>query len=171
MKKGIVISTMIAGVFVSIISVAEPIGSFPEYIKFCSRYSDQCVNDSNVSVLVYSDDLINLLNRVNIDINKRIRPDNNKDGYHWSLETLSGNCNDYVVQKRAVLHDYGISFNNLLMVAVYTSSGIGHMVLVVRTDRGNFVLDNLRNRIVLFKDSGYTLIRMQSVSDINLWER
>ena len=45
----------------------------------------------------------------------------------------------------------------------------GHAVLVVRTDRGDFVLDNMRNKVLLWSDTEYTFLKMQSSRHAAQW--
>lgn len=47
--------------------------------------------------------------------------------------------------------------------------GDGHAVLTVKTDRGEFILDNETQDIVLWWETGYQLVNPQSQTDPNIW--
>ena len=50
-----------------------------------------------------------------------------------------------------------------------TPSGIGHLVLVVATNKGNLVLDNLSETIVPWQLTRYQWVKIQSSSDARYW--
>ncbi len=56
---------------------------------------------------------------------------------------------DYVLAKRRALIQAGISPSALRIAYVKTRGGEGHAILVVKTDRGEFVLDNLNGKVRL----------------------
>ena len=47
--------------------------------------------------------------------------------------------------------------------------GDGHAVLTVKTDKGEFVLDNQNDEILLWSDTGYRFVKRQSQADPNVW--
>jgi predicted transglutaminase-like cysteine proteinase len=55
--------------------------------------------------------------------------------------TFEGDCDDHAVTKRAVLNKHGWSLASLWPLSVI-ADGDGHMVLLVLTDRGDYILDN-----------------------------
>jgi predicted transglutaminase-like cysteine proteinase len=65
----------------------------------------------------------------------------------WSYPVKYGDCEDYVLQKRHELIQAGFHTSNLLITVVLQPNGDGHAVLTVRTDRGDFVLDNLVSKV------------------------
>ena len=48
-------------------------------------------------------------------------------------------------------------------------SSRGHAVLTVRTNRGDFVLDNLTTKVMLWKDTPYTYLKRQSARHAGHW--
>jgi predicted transglutaminase-like cysteine proteinase len=58
----------------------------------------------------------------------------------------------------------------LRLSAVKTGSGIGHLVLVVVTTKGNLVLDNLTDAIRPWQDTDYRWLKIQSASDARFWQ-
>jgi predicted transglutaminase-like cysteine proteinase len=47
--------------------------------------------------------------------------------------------------------------------------GDGHAVLTVKTDRGDFVLDNQEPKVLLWTDTGYRFVKRQSEQNPNRW--
>jgi hypothetical protein len=47
--------------------------------------------------------------------------------------------------------------------------GEGHAVLTVKTDRGEFVLDNQAEEILPWFETGYRFVKRQSQRDPNVW--
>ena len=48
-------------------------------------------------------------------------------------------------------------------------NGEGHAVLTVRTDRGDYILDNLINRVRLWSETGYRYLKRQAVDHTGHW--
>jgi predicted transglutaminase-like cysteine proteinase len=57
----------------------------------------------------------------------------------------------------------------LLVTVVRDNEDEGHAVLTVITDKGDYVLDNKNEFIVLWSDTGYRFVKRQSQSDPNVW--
>jgi predicted transglutaminase-like cysteine proteinase len=52
---------------------------------------------------------------------------------------------------------------------VKTASGIGHLVLVVVTTKGDMVMDNLSETIRSWQSTNYQWLKIQSASDPRFW--
>jgi len=113
---------------------------------FCIRNPNQCAGGGAASINL-DDAGLSKLKRVNSEVNRSIRPRNDAKRDTWTLNPASGDCEDYVVTKRARLIKMGFPPSALRIASAKTRSGIGHAVLIVRTSEGNFVLDNLTNAI------------------------
>lgn len=88
----------------------------------------------------------------------------------WSYPTNGkGDCEDYVIEKRKRLMAAGFPRQALLITVVRDKKGDGHAVLLVRTDRGDFVLDNQEQKVKLWTDTGYRFIKRQSQENPNRW--
>ena len=87
----------------------------------------------------------------------------------WSYPTSVGDCEDYVLLKRRKLIKAGFKPSNLLITVVKQRNGDGHAVLTVRTDRGDFILDNLVGRINDWRDTPYTYLKRQSTDYAGRW--
>ncbi len=114
------------------------------------------------------------LQRINRDVNDEVEP--MSDLEHWgTLERWSyptdgkGDCEDYVLEKRKRLMDAGWPRQSLLITVVKDKKGDGHAVLTVKTDRGDFVLDNQETRVKAWTDTGYRFVKRQSEQDVNKW--
>jgi predicted transglutaminase-like cysteine proteinase len=57
----------------------------------------------------------------------------------------------------------------LLVTVVRDKGGDGHAVLTVKTDKGELVLDNQNEQILLWSETGYRFVKRQSQSDPNVW--
>ena len=55
------------------------------------------------------------------------------------------------------------------MTVVRDHNGNGHAVLTVKTDRGEYILDNQTNDVLSWADTGYRFVKRQSQSDPNVW--
>ena len=57
----------------------------------------------------------------------------------------------------------------LLITVVLDERREGHAVLTVATQAGDFVLDNRRNEVLLWNETGYTFLKRQSQQDPRRW--
>ncbi len=145
---------------------SQPIGHF----EFCQQYPSECASKtSNPGLLKLTPALWSRMQDVNNSINVMIEPITDEDQWHkeevWSLPTNKGDCEDYVLLKRKLLIEQGVPASNLLITVVRQKNGDGHAVLAVRTDRGDFILDNLEGKIKSWEKTGYRFLKRQS--DLN----
>jgi predicted transglutaminase-like cysteine proteinase len=63
----------------------------------------------------------------------------------------------------------GFPRSSLLVTVVRDERGDGHAVLTVKTNKGEFVLDNLRDGVRPWSESPYRFVKRQSQQDQNLW--
>lgn len=115
---------------------------------------------------------LGLLDRVNRDVNGAMRPQPESGRTDvWKIGGSSGDCEDYALTKRAALLRKGFPTSALLMTTVITGRGESHAVLMVRTDRGDFVLDNLNQIVKPWNSTGYKFLTMQSPDNPRVWVR
>jgi predicted transglutaminase-like cysteine proteinase len=145
-----------------------------QHVRFCLRYPSDCKSDSRENERIeLSLETLELLKRVNRSVNLSITPiakdygSNLGDG--WKIAPAIGDCNDYAVTKRHELLESGLPSKGLRLSVVKTSSGIGHLVLVVVTTKGDLVLDNLTEVIRPWLSTDYHWLKIQSVSDSRFW--
>jgi predicted transglutaminase-like cysteine proteinase len=65
--------------------------------------------------------------------------------------------------------DAGWPREALLMTVVRERNGNGHAILTVKTDKGEFILDNQDEEIRLWSETGYRFVKRQSQTDPNVW--
>ena len=65
--------------------------------------------------------------------------------------------------------DIGFPRQALLMTIVRDQEGNGHTILTVKTDRGDYVLDNMAAEIRSWDETGYKFVKRQSQTDPNIW--
>ena len=112
--------------------------------------------------------------RVNKLVNETIKPLSDLEHWgvveHWSYpDDGYGDCEDYVLLKRRMLIQSGWPREALLVTIVRDKKDEGHAVLTVTTDKGDYVLDNQNEHILLWWKTGYRFVKLQSRSDPNVW--
>ena len=112
--------------------------------------------------------------RINRWANDNIEP--MTDMEHWGVgerwdypDDGYGDCEDYVLLKRQMLIKAGWPRSALLVTVVRDKKGDGHAVLTAKTDKGEFVLDNQNESVVLWSESGYRFVKRQSQANPNAW--
>lgn len=116
----------------------------------------------------------NTLVEINRSVNAAIKPVTDVDHWgvadRWDIPTDGrGDCEDYVLLKRKMLMERGFPRQSLLVTVVIDHQGDGHAVLTVKTDHGDFVLDNMRDDILAWVKTGYRFVKRQSQEDPNRW--
>lgn len=110
---------------------------------------------------------------VNFSVNERIKPMTDMEIYgieeYWAYPTTVGDCEDYVLLKQRELHQAGIPLTDLLITVVRKPNGEGHAVLTARTDRGDFVLDNLTDEVMRWDETDYTYLKRQAANHTGRW--
>lgn len=144
---------------------------------FCTRYPQDCASTperslSSVEVSMRWRELT----VVQAWVNAAISPRNVRPGQFdaWLLFPPEGNCNDYAVTKRHLLLDAGWPASALLLAEVQlVATGEHHLVLVVRSGTGDWVLDNLRPLVVRLEETRnyYRLQRIESAENPMSWTR
>ena len=146
------------------------------WVDFCGRRPEEC----NLGLLKPLDVRLTKaswvqLNRINRQVNGAIEPMTNLAHWgttldHWDYPVDGkGDCKVYALYKRKLLIDAGFPRQALLMTVVRDLEGEGHAILTVKTDRGEFVLDNLSDEIRPWDATGYTYLKRQAQSDPNVW--
>jgi predicted transglutaminase-like cysteine proteinase len=146
------------------------------WVDFCGRRPEECDVERLPPVDVrLTDQTWAVLSRVNRDVNAAIQPISNFDHWgtmldHWDYPVDGkGDCKIYALYKRKLLLDDGFPRQALLMTIVRDLQGEGHAILTVKTDRGEFILDNLADEIRPWTAPGYRFVKRQSQEDPNRW--
>jgi predicted transglutaminase-like cysteine proteinase len=145
-----------------------------QHVRFCLRYPSDCKsNPADTDRIDLNTETSAVLKRVNHSVNLAIVPtlksygSNLGDG--WTIAPGAGDCNDYAVTKRHELLESGLPSKALRLSVVTTRSGIGHLVLVVVTTKGDLVLDNLTEAIRPWQSTDYHWLKIQSATDAKFW--
>jgi predicted transglutaminase-like cysteine proteinase len=152
-------------------SARPPIG----WTEFCSEYAPECetkpvaARDVALTAKGWKD-----LLRINKWVNETIKPITDLE--HWGVverwnypDDGYGDCEDYVLLKRRMLIQAGWPRQALLITVVRDKHGDGHAVLTVKTDKGELILDNQNEEILLWSETGYRFVKRQSQNDPNVW--
>lgn len=130
---------------------------------FCMQNSVEC-KSSSTSKINYSFRLMRTLANVNREVNASIEAQNDLGIDKWTLNPEQGDCEDYLLTKRSILAKSGIDIGALRIATATTSTGEGHAVLIVKTNRGDFVLDNRTNLIKPFNRTDLSFIAISGVN-------
>ncbi|MEH2509796.1 putative transglutaminase-like cysteine proteinase [Nitrobacteraceae bacterium AZCC 1564] len=152
-------------------SARSPMG----WIEFCADHPADCKSGpTQARDIVMTQAAWKDLVRVNRWVNETVKPITDMDHWgvieKWSYPTDGyGDCEDYVLLKRKMLIDAGWPREALLITVVRDKKGEGHAVLTVKSDKGEFILDNQNEDIVAWTDTGYRFVKRQSQTDQNAW--
>ena len=146
------------------------------WVDFCSRYAADCdVQPMDPADVDLTPAALKEIERVDRQVNTAVTPVTDMD--HWGVVDRwdypvdgKGDCEDYALLKRNILIQKGYPRQALLMTVVKDHEGEGHAILTVKTNRGEFVLDNLTDKVLAWSDTGYKFIKRQSQSDPNVWQ-
>jgi predicted transglutaminase-like cysteine proteinase len=161
------------GLLTPIVDASPTLAPF-QHVRFCLRYPSDCKSDPAESERIdLNAENLELLKRVNHSVNMSIIPapksygPNLADG--WRIAPEMGDCNDYAVTKRHELIESGLPSRALRLSVVKTASGIGHLVLVVVTTKGDIVMDDLTEVIRPWQGTDYHWLKIQSATDSKFW--
>ena len=149
-------------------------GPTPAWIEFCTQMPDECAHDpSEPDTSVLDQDIWKTIVAVNERVNREILPVTDQD--HWGVadrwdypDDGMGDCEDIQLLKRRLLTRAGLPQRALRMTVVIDEIGAGHAVLMARTDRGDFILDNKRNAVLPWQETGYRYVKREG-SDGRQW--
>jgi predicted transglutaminase-like cysteine proteinase len=139
----------------------------------CVNYSWACAHSGRRNTQITQEQMNEAI-RVNSRVNGSVRQISDMEQYGredvWALPTArGGDCEDIALLKMLELIQAGLPPERLLLATVLDRNRQGHAVLVLRTGRGYYVLDNLTNEVRLWEQTGYTFIRMQNPDAPSTW--
>lgn len=154
---------------------SEETGAPIGWVDFCRENPDDCrVPALRPATIILDEKNWRQIVRVNAAVNKEVEPVTDME--HWGeVERWSypddgkGDCEDYVLEKRRRLMRAGFPRQALLVTVVRDHKGDGHAVLTVKTDRGDFILDNQAPKVLVWSETGYRYIKRQSQEHPNRW--
>lgn len=161
-------------------------------VRFCAARLDLCDlmaetqaattdSDGRVETVQLTPALWRAMQAVNADVNWQIAPESDEAIYGvrevWAMPISEGaararrrgDCEDYVLEKRARLLAWGVPAA-ALQITIGQAPEVGrHTVLIVRTDRGDFVLDNRTAEIVGVDQAPYQWLTRQAGAGLLNW--
>lgn len=149
---------------------SQPIGHY----EFCQQAPAECrATGRNVAPDRMTTKAWATMVEINDRVNTTIIPRTDMEMWGkeeiWSYPVKYGDCEDYVLLKRHELIGAGFKPSNLLITVVLQPNGDGHAVLTVRTDQGDFILDNLVSAVMDWRDTRYRYLKRQSVANAGKW--
>ena len=143
---------------------AKPVAAWSD---FCRRYPDECaVDPSEPAKVEVTQETWRTIMSINRRVNARIKPQTDKA--HWGVvdrwdlaEDGQGDCEDYQLLKRKLLAERGLPRRAMRMTVVIDELNEGHAVLMIRTDRGDYILDNKTNAVLPWEQTGYVFVKRE----------
>jgi len=142
------------------------------YYAMCADHPNLCrarsgrIATSRDGSVVLTGVALDQLNAVNATVNAAIKPAYREA---WTPEQPAGDCKDFAMTKRQRLIESGWPSSALPVAIVLTALGEKHLVLVARTSRGDFVLDNLADAIAPWTSAPYSWEKILSTTDGLVW--
>jgi predicted transglutaminase-like cysteine proteinase len=160
-----------AGKFAPEQGLANPPGG---YVSFCLRSPETCEHSMLGAIpLAMTPARWKLLDEINEAVNSSIKAVTDEVLYgkleYWTFPGAAGDCEDFVLLKRKLLIERGVSPADLLITVVLDERQQGHAVLTVATAEGDFILDNRRNTVRAWNETGYRFMKRQSAGNPNVW--
>jgi predicted transglutaminase-like cysteine proteinase len=138
------------------------------WVRFCEQFAAECaVNLTEPAIVQLDSATWNTIVAINRRVNAKVKPITDKD--HWNLvdrwefpEDGMGDCEDFQLLKRRMLVERGIPRRAMRMTVVIDELGEGHAVLMIRTNRGDYILDNKTSAVLPWHQTGYVFVKRES---------
>lgn len=145
------------------------------WVEFCQRYKGECDGAGLPAADVnLTDKAMREIQQVNAFVNHAVEAVSDME--HWGVVDRwdyptdgKGDCEDYALMKRKMLIERGFPRQALLVTVVRDENNEGHAVLTVKTNAGEFILDNLNDEVKPVSRVAYRLMKRQSQQDQNVW--
>ena len=135
------------------------------FYKFCERKPERCAPSQEVRQIPLNSENRQKLEEVQRGVNRSL-----SGLERWNDDATRNDCTDYALTKRSRLLDMGYPPSALLIAVAYVPSGEAHLLLVVVTDQGDFVLDNLRGTVVRWDQLPYRWVMRSTPQDPKTWQ-
>jgi predicted transglutaminase-like cysteine proteinase len=146
-------------------TVVAPIAA----IRFCMDNAGECQGGAPETVALTEERWAEL-EVVNRKVNAAIAPKPDAGPDTWTLGADAGDCDDYAVEKRHELIARGWPASAVTLAVARITGGEFHLVAVVATDRGDYVLDNLHTAVMPWQRTGYGWMMRSEARDPRLWQ-
>lgn len=148
---------------------AKPIQAREE---FCNRNPADCAIDlAEPEAIELTPKVWKTIVRINKQVNSTIIPVTDQDYVgvidRWEFPKEGmGDCEDIQLLKRRKLEEAGFPRRAMRMTVVLDEVGAGHAVLMIRTNRGDYILDNKAKAVLPWRKTGYTYIKRESAENL-----
>lgn len=147
----------------------------PGFTRSCARYAWLCSDRHAAGRSISGTAMLGLAQQVNAQVNRAVAPLTDPENYgvaeYWTLPGNGrGDCEDYALDKYRRLLDAGVDSRDLRLAVVLDRNRDNHVVLVLRINRTDLVLDSLTSKILPWNQTGYDFLAMQMGEDKSLWE-
>lgn len=138
------------------------------WTDLCRRSPTECrVDVREADTVELTPKLWKTIVAINNRVNREIEAVTDED--HWGVvdrwdlpEDGKGDCEDFALLKRKRLAEAGVPRRAMVMTVVIDEENAGHAVMMIRTDRGDFILDNKRNAVLPWNQTGYVYVKRES---------
>jgi predicted transglutaminase-like cysteine proteinase len=142
------------------ISFGAPVDGPFGAVDFCKREPQECRLARDTGPVTETPALMELIRKINLDVNHEIEAGKDLDLYgqeeYWTLpQNGKGDCEDYALLKRKRLIAQGVPAASLIMAFVVAKNGEGHAVLVFRTGKNDYVLNNLTDALLPWTETDF----------------
>ncbi len=147
------------------------------HVEFCKENPSVCTLNGESPVVVKLDETRwNELIELNSAVNARIKPITDREQFgveeYWTYPTNgAGDCEEYVLEKQRQLLARGWPQSAVLITVVKDQQNAGHAVLVVRTDKGDVILDNQIEAVMPWYSTPYRFVKRQSTKNPKKWAK
>src|SRR3546814_5568518 len=109
--------------------------------------------------------------KVNKEVNTALRYRDDAAEDRWEIGWREGDCEDFAIRKlRELVGGYAFPRGALTLAACRLDRGRGHAVLLVHSDKGVYVMDNLSPRVLPWRKLPYAWVaREDPGSPFRLW--
>jgi predicted transglutaminase-like cysteine proteinase len=140
------------------------------FVDFCIRKPNRCEGSREIRQVTLDDDLLEQLASAQRDVNRLITPISQPPDVPWQDDVTVGDCKGYALAKRTRLLDAGWPPSALLFAIAVLPDGQLHLVLVVVSDRGDLVLDNLQENVVHWDSLPYAWLKRSAPANPLYWQ-
>jgi predicted transglutaminase-like cysteine proteinase len=154
---------------ISSMGAAKPLQA---WTKFCDSNPAECaVNTAEPEVVQLTPQVWKTIVSVNQRVNSTVKAVTDADHFGvvdtWGFpDDGKGDCEDFQLLKRRILAEGGLPRRAMRMTVVIDELGEGHAVLVIRTNQGDYVLDNKTSSVLPWHRTGYVYIKRESQDSV-----
>jgi predicted transglutaminase-like cysteine proteinase len=142
------------------------------WVAFCERHAAECAVEAHEpSAIDLTPRTWQAIVSVNRKVNGSIKAITDQE--HWGTPDRwdfpsdgLGDCEDFQLLKRKLLAEAGLPRRAMRMTVVIDDKGEGHAVLMIRTSRGDFVLDNKTSAVLPWHQTGYIYVKREGQDDL-----